>query len=67
MMFRQNVTDLLHKVIAVGSRDIPTAQKFIDAICSGDKTIKAYGTTKKCTMTPPSTPYTLAPLTQITI
>ncbi|KAH8832257.1 hypothetical protein DL96DRAFT_1581480 [Flagelloscypha sp. PMI_526] len=40
----RDVTDVLHKVVAIGSRNIQTAQKFIDDVCGGDKTIKARGT-----------------------
>lgn len=36
------MTDVVHKVVAVGSRSMTTAQEFIDAI--GDTSIKAFGT-----------------------
>lgn len=36
--------DVVHKVAAVGSRDVTKAQEFIDAYAPGDKSIKAYGT-----------------------
>ncbi|KAJ6485867.1 NAD(P)-binding protein [Mycena sanguinolenta] len=40
----RDVHDVVHKVIAVGSRKIETAQEFIVANAGGDKSIKAYGT-----------------------
>lgn len=33
----------MHKVVAVGSRSVDSAQKFIDEKAGGDKTIKAFG------------------------
>lgn len=35
--------DVVHKVVAVGSRSAESAQGFIDNVAGGDKTIKAYG------------------------
>jgi len=35
---------VVHKVAAVGSRDITKAQEFIDTYGGGDKSTKAYGT-----------------------
>ena len=34
--------DVVHKVVAVGSRSAENAQRFIDNVAGGDKTIKAY-------------------------
>ena len=42
-IFRRGVNDIIHKVTAVGSRSIESAQAFIDANAAGDKSIKAYG------------------------
>ncbi|KAG2366944.1 NAD(P)-binding protein [Suillus spraguei] len=39
----RNVTDVAHKVTAVGSRSVQSAQKFITEYAKGDKSIKAYG------------------------
>ncbi|KAI1796650.1 NAD(P)-binding protein [Ganoderma leucocontextum] len=39
----RNVTDVAHKVVAVGSRSTESAQKFIDAYIYGDKNVKPYG------------------------
>ncbi|GLB41756.1 putative oxidoreductase family, NAD-binding Rossmann fold [Lyophyllum shimeji] len=39
----RGVHDILHKVVAVGSRSIEKAQNFIDTIVGGDKSVKAYG------------------------
>ncbi|TFY73203.1 hypothetical protein EWM64_g10810 [Hericium alpestre] len=39
----RDVHDVVHKVVAVGSRSAESAQKFIDTHASGDKTAKAYG------------------------
>ena len=39
----RNVTDVVHKVVAVGSRNTDSAQKFIDAYINGDKSVKPYG------------------------
>lgn len=36
--------DVVHKVTAIGSRDMTKAQEFIDKFARGDKSIKAYGT-----------------------
>lgn len=36
--------DVIHKVTAVGSRDVTKAQAFIDKLALGDKYVKAYGT-----------------------
>ena len=36
--------DVVHKVTAVGSRDVAKAQEFIGKLAHGDKSIKAYGT-----------------------
>lgn len=41
--YRREVRDVVHKVAAVGSRSVESAQKFIDKIAGGDKTINAYG------------------------
>ena len=35
--------DVAHSVVAVGSRSVESAQKFIDAYINGDKNVKAYG------------------------
>ena len=40
-MASRGVTDVVHKVVAVGSRDVRKAQGFIDDILAGDKAIKA--------------------------
>lgn len=42
--YRRGVNDIVHKVVAVGSRTIAKAQEFIDTKAGGDKNIKAYGT-----------------------
>ncbi|EJF64256.1 NAD(P)-binding protein [Dichomitus squalens] len=39
----RDVTDVAHKVVAVGSRSTESAQKFIDAYINGDNNVKAYG------------------------
>ncbi|RDB23614.1 D-xylose 1-dehydrogenase (NADP(+)) [Hypsizygus marmoreus] len=39
----RDVHDVVHKVVAVGSRTTEKAQDFIDTIAGGDKSIKAYG------------------------
>lgn len=36
--------DVVHKVIAIGSRDATKAQEFIDKFARGDESVKAYGT-----------------------
>ena len=33
----------MHKVAAVGSRSVDSAQNFINTVAEGDKSIKAYG------------------------
>ena len=35
--------DVIHKVTAIGSRDVTKAQEFIDKFVRGDKSVKAYG------------------------
>ncbi|KAK7031406.1 NAD(P)-binding protein [Favolaschia claudopus] len=40
----RNVDDVVHKVVAVGSRKVETAQEFIKTNAGGDSSIKAYGT-----------------------
>lgn len=40
----RDVHDVVHKVVAVGSRSVEKAQEFIGANTGGDKTVKAYGT-----------------------
>ena len=40
-MNSRGVTDVVHKVVAVGSRDVHKAQEFIDVILAGNKSIKA--------------------------
>jgi len=37
----RHVIDVVHKVVAVGSRDPRKAQEFIDTVAGGDKDIKA--------------------------
>lgn len=39
----RDVHDVVHKVVAIGSRSVESAQKFIDDKANGDKSIKAYG------------------------
>lgn len=39
----RKVTDVAHKVVAVGSRSTESAQKFIDTYVNGDKSVKPYG------------------------
>ncbi|KAJ7493404.1 hypothetical protein B0H11DRAFT_1803285 [Mycena galericulata] len=39
----RDVHDVVHKVVAVGSRNIETAQEFISANAGGDAAVKAYG------------------------
>lgn len=39
----RNVTDVAHKVTAVGSRSVQSAENFIAEYAKGDKSIKAYG------------------------
>jgi predicted dehydrogenase len=39
----RDVHDLVHKVTAVGSRNVDSAEKFIAQYASGDSSIKAYG------------------------
>ncbi|CAK5267787.1 unnamed protein product [Mycena citricolor] len=38
------VDDIAHKVVAVGSRSVESAQKFVTANAAGDTNIKTYGT-----------------------
>lgn len=38
------MTDVVHKVVAVGSRSVAKAQEFIDKYAAGNKSIKALGT-----------------------
>ncbi|KAJ6581188.1 hypothetical protein B0H19DRAFT_1114132 [Mycena capillaripes] len=40
----RDVHDVVHKVVAVGSRKLETAQEFISANAGGDQSIKAYAT-----------------------
>ncbi|KDQ61766.1 hypothetical protein JAAARDRAFT_66830 [Jaapia argillacea MUCL 33604] len=40
----RDVHDVVHKVVAIGSRSVEKAQEFIDTYAAGDKSIKAYGT-----------------------
>ncbi|EIN06157.1 NAD(P)-binding protein [Punctularia strigosozonata HHB-11173 SS5] len=39
----RGTTDVVHKVAAVGSRSVESAQKFIQELIAGDSTVKAYG------------------------
>ncbi|TDL23797.1 NAD-P-binding protein [Rickenella mellea] len=39
----RDVHDIVHKIVAVGSRDVQKAQEFIDREIPGDKSVKAYG------------------------
>jgi len=39
----RGVHDVVHKVAAVGSRSVESAQKFINEVADGDKSIKAHG------------------------
>ncbi|THH13453.1 hypothetical protein EW146_g6766 [Bondarzewia mesenterica] len=39
----RDVRDIVHKVVAVGSRSAESAQNFIDKVIGGDNAIKAYG------------------------
>jgi predicted dehydrogenase len=41
---RRVVEDVVHQVVAVGSRNRAKAQEFIDKFARGDKSVKAYGT-----------------------
>jgi trehalose/maltose hydrolase-like predicted phosphorylase len=41
LMTSRGVTDVVHKVVAVGSRDVRKAQEFVDVVLAGDKAIKA--------------------------
>lgn len=43
MFYSRNVHDVVHKVAAVGSRKIESAQDFINNVAGGDRSIKAYG------------------------
>jgi predicted dehydrogenase len=40
----RDVHDVMHKVVAVGSRSVESAQKFIQEYANGDNSIKAYST-----------------------
>ena len=40
---RRGVHDVTHKLTAVGSRSIDSAQQFIKELAGGDSTIRAYG------------------------
>ncbi|KAJ7576891.1 hypothetical protein C8J56DRAFT_971858 [Mycena floridula] len=40
----RDVHDVIHKVVAVGSRKVETAQEFIAKVAGGDTSIQAYGT-----------------------
>ncbi|TFK51740.1 NAD-binding protein [Heliocybe sulcata] len=39
----RDVHDVTHKVVAIGSRSVDSAQKFIETYIGGDKSVKAYG------------------------
>ncbi len=39
----RNVKDVVHKVVAVGSRSTESAQNFINTYINGDKSVKPYG------------------------
>ncbi|KAI0026975.1 hypothetical protein K488DRAFT_91551 [Vararia minispora EC-137] len=39
----RGVHDVVHKIVAVGSRSVESAQGFIDTVAGGDKSIKALG------------------------
>ncbi|KAH9846034.1 NAD-P-binding protein [Lenzites betulinus] len=40
----RNVTDVAHKIVAVGSRSVESAQKFVSEYAPKEKDIKTYGT-----------------------
>lgn len=40
----RGVTDVAHAVVAVGSRSVESAQKFVKEHAKGDSKIKTYGT-----------------------
>ncbi|KAG7093979.1 hypothetical protein E1B28_007609 [Marasmius oreades] len=42
--FSRDVHDVVHKVAAVGSRSLESAQSFIERALEGDKDVKGYGT-----------------------
>ena len=42
-MNRRNTTDVAHKIVAVGSRSVESAQTFIEKHAGNDKSIKAFG------------------------
>lgn len=39
----RNVLDVVHKVVAVGSRSLAKAQEFVKDVAGGDTSVKAYG------------------------
>ena len=47
--------DVAHKVVAVGSRTVESAEKFIQTYANGDSSIKAYGSYKDVYADPVST------------
>ena len=44
MAYRRNTTDVAHKIVAVGSRSVESAQKFISDYAPNEEGIKAYST-----------------------
>ncbi|KIJ69242.1 hypothetical protein HYDPIDRAFT_24094 [Hydnomerulius pinastri MD-312] len=40
----RDTTDVAHKIVAIGSRSVEKAQKFINEFVKADKSVKAYGT-----------------------
>jgi hypothetical protein len=44
LLIRRDVHDVVHKVVAVGSRSLNKAQEFIKNSAGGDLSINAYGT-----------------------
>ena len=43
-MYSRNVSDVVHKVTAVASRNVETAQHFVNKELKSDSSVKAYGT-----------------------
>lgn len=40
----RDIHDILHKIVAVGSRDTTKAKEFVDTHALGEKSIKIFGT-----------------------
>ena len=53
---RRNVHDVQHKIVAVGSRNVDNAKRFIQEYAKGDANVKAYGSYQDVSSDPVSRP-----------